>query len=642
VPDGITCSAWLATLDDVALEALLRARPEALARPPRTLTDLAGLLGNPAYVTEALRQLDRGAVQVAGVLGVLGPSSAKEVTAALARSGTVPAGHVDDALARLVALALAWPDPAGAWRVPKAVVGLAPALCGLGTPLPTSGVARIVATVRTEPSPGNGAAVITPEPVFMLVGQIRDLLVHLDRTPVKPLQSGGIGVQEQRRLAKVLGLDQDGVRRLLFLAGDAGLLSIGSKPGLVTTGGAAWLAQGEVPAAIDLLIAAVEATRTDNDQAAPLWGPSWHRSSPTLRQALESLVERPLRSPLPLLTWRWYGATEAQLAATVAALEALGLVTSTGAQPWAAPIVAADRVAAEAALAAALPPEQDDVVLQADGTAVVASRPSAALRGLLDRIARRESERTWRIEADRLRDALDRGASGAELLDQLRSHSRHRVPQVLEQLIHDAVARHGRIVVTPSATLLRVDDEPLAITLLRDKKLRALDLTQVQQGVLTSSKKPAEVLAALRSAGHSPAGPAESGRNRPAAAKTASYAYRTASPADVVRSLRKGTAEGHKSRTHGPLAAVVPIGLAQAAPGGPFDHLPVVERLLLVRALSDRRPIEIDYIDAGGSRTTRVVDDLDVDGALLVGWCHLRESERHFSPDGIMAVRPSS
>jgi predicted DNA-binding transcriptional regulator YafY len=72
-----------------------------------------------------------------------------------------------------------------------------------------------------------------------------------------------------------------------------------------------------------------------------------------------------------------------------------------------------------------------------------------------------------------------------------------------------------------------------------------------------------------------------------------------------------------------------------------FEHLPADERLLLARALDDGRPIEIDYVDSAGRRTTRVVEDLDDLGGLLAGWCRLRDDERNFSPDGILAVRPA-
>jgi hypothetical protein len=497
---------------------------------------------------------------------------------------------------------------------------------------------RVVGRLRVEPAAA-AAARVAPESVLALVDDMRALLELLDRVPIKSLQSGGIGVQEQRRLAKLLSSEQGAVRRLLHLAGDAGLLSTGTKPGLVTTSGAAWLALGEVPAAIELLAAALEAGRAGLDESAPLWGPAWHQPTPGLRQALAALVEHPDRPPLPWLTWRWYGASEVHVAAIVEALEALCLVTSSGVQPWAASLLAGDQPAAEAALAALLPTEQGDVVLQADGTAIVAGRPTAALRHLLDRMATRESERTWRIASDRVRGALDGGFGADQLLDELRRHSRHAVPQVVEQLVRDVAARHGRIVVLPATTLLRVDDEPLAITLLRDKRLKVLGLTEVQPGLLTSPKKPAEVLAALRAAGHAPIGPAETARRRPAPTgrHSSSYRSRNASPADVVRALREAPVDVPPAR----LATVHPIGTTASAKGARFDHLPVDQRLLLARALTDGRPVEIDYVDTGRRRTTRVVEDLQDLGGLLEGWCRLRDDERNFLPEGIVAVRPS-
>jgi hypothetical protein len=729
---------WLASLDDAALTGLIANRPEALTRPLRSFNDLASLLSNPISVDEALRQLDRSAVQVAGVLGTLGPSSAREIEAALARSGEVPAGHVEAALDRLTWSGLAWPGPRGRWQVPKAVIGMAGLLCGYGPPVlalaertqlyhlrpalqalglgdarsirdaafalsawarddeavaavlkaapqsvrdaleqiavhgpvrhldaeaaawlsercllvqgghdvstvPAELVAwargdRVVGVVRLEPGPSAASPVSNPEPLLALVAGLRALLERLDGTPVKPLQSGGVGVQEQRRLAKALDIEQDVVRRMLHLAGDAGLLSTGGRPGLLTTDGAAWLELDEVPAAVDVVLAALDAGRTGLGDEAPLWGLSWQRSRPSPRAALASLVDHPDRPPLPWLSWRWYGAGDDHMAAIVATLEWLGLVTAMGVQPWAAPLLAGDAAAAVQAIEAVLPGEQDDVVLQADGTAVVAGRPSTALRALLDRVARRESERTWRIEAACIRAAFDAGADAEQLLSQLADHSRHAVPQVVDQLVRDVAAQHGRIVVVPSATLLRVDDAPLAISLLRDRKLAQLALREVQPGVLSSAKKPADVLAALRAAGYAPAGPPEPARTRPAGMRSQPRAtVARASADDVVRVLRASPRDAPA-----PLATVHQLHPAPSSDNDErFEHLPADERLLLARALDDGRPIEIDYVDSAGRRTTRVVEDLDDLGGLLAGWCRLRDDERNFSPDGILAVRPA-
>jgi predicted DNA-binding transcriptional regulator YafY len=103
---------------------------------------------------------------------------------------------------------------------------------------------------------------------------------------------------------------------------------------------------------------------------------------------------------------------------------------------------------------------------------------------------------------------------------------------------------------------------------------------------------------------------------------------------DVVRVLRASV-----RADNAPLATVHQLPVAPPADAR-FDHLPVDERLLLTRALDDGRPVEIDYVDSAHRRTTRVVEDLQDLGGLLEGWCRLRDDERNFSPEGIVAVRP--
>src|SRR3954470_5606053 len=132
--EGRTYSAWLASLDDDALAALLTARPEALSRPVGSFNDLASLLSHPTAVDAALHALDWSAAQVAGVLVALGPVTADALEEALAHSGEVPAGHVDGALRRLSSRGLSWPDDDGRWHVAKAVANAAPALRELGPP----------------------------------------------------------------------------------------------------------------------------------------------------------------------------------------------------------------------------------------------------------------------------------------------------------------------------------------------------------------------------------------------------------------------------------------------------------------------------------------------------------------------------
>jgi len=130
----------------------------------------------------------------------------------------------------------------------------------------------------------------------------------------------------------------------------------------------------------------------------------------------------------------------------------------------------------------------------------------------------------------------------------------------------NAAAKHDRIRVFAAETLLRVDDEPLRVSLLRDKRLAALGLAEVQPGLLGSSKKPAAVMAALRSAGHAPVGPADKPRKLPAGrpVEPVSWRIRYADPAAVVADLRSLGGPPHEALSV--RAAPAGIGVLQAMP----------------------------------------------------------------------------
>ena len=51
--------------------------------------------------------------------------------------------------------------------------------------------------------------------------------------------------------------------------------------------------------------------------------------------------------------------------------------------------------------------------------------------------------------------------------------------------------------------------------------------------------------------------------------------------------------------------------------------------------------MRIDYRDSGGDFSTRVIEPLELDQALLTAWCQLRDAERMFSLDRIESVSPA-
>lgn len=743
-------SAHLRALSDEALLALLERRPDVLLRGVTSFDALAARLGEPSSCLAALRHLDAAAVQLLGLLveeRLSAPVS--RLTELLERTGPVPEGHVEGALARCAALALVWPD-GGHWRAAsglgrigeglldtgpslRSVVGghtltvLRPTLQSLGLPparsqrealeavcgvvesparlrevldrapdgvaalldsLATTGHgeqhegpalgwllqrdlvlvdaagghalpsevarlvrgARLVGVVRTEPPLPLAAvpdAADSAVRALDLVESVRALLDRLDADPLTPLASGGLGVQAQRRLAKALGVGQPGLCWLLDLAGSAGLVAVGYEAGRLTKAGDAWRATEPEAAYVELVAPALRVRpgpRADDEQVPPLsWGRVDERALVPLGDVAADLVRlgRPAetRALLDRLVWHHWSSFplllhRRLLGEQLTHLALLCLQQDGGPTPWLPPLLAGHDDAAAAALAAALPAAQDDAVWQADGTAVVTARPSAGLRALLDACAVRESDRTWRLTPDAVRGALDDGRTAQGLLDELRARSRHPLPQVLEQLVRDVGAKHGRVHVVPAQTTLQVSDQVLAVELLRDRRLATLGLVELVPGLLGSPKKPADVMAALRKAGHAPTGPADLARRpkRAKAPQVPSARYGPA-PEQVVRQLRAAPDQ--------PAPPPAPAQIRQPVLHGRVPRLPPDAVRLLAEALSTGGPVEIDYVDQSGSRTTRVVHDVVDTGHLLQAWCELRDDERLFDPSRITAVRPA-
>ncbi|HEX4052834.1 MAG TPA: exonuclease domain-containing protein [Tepidisphaeraceae bacterium] len=81
--------------------------------------------------------------------------------------------------------------------------------------------------------------------------------------------------------------------------------------------------------------------------------------------------------------------------------------------------------------------------------------------------------------------------------------------------------------------------------------------------------------------------------------------------------------------------------------GGPMSLLPASAResllpLELEEALDHRRPVLMEYLDAGQTRTRRVVDPIEVrriaGELVLIAHCHLRNDRRNFKLDRIVQL----
>jgi hypothetical protein len=112
-------AATLAALDDAELTGLLERRPDLLAEPaPGSFAELANRAGRPASLAAALRLLDRGTLQLAELLAVVGlPTTVADL--ALAAGNGLDRTCLDEGLAVLASLGLAVPGPDGEVSGPR-------------------------------------------------------------------------------------------------------------------------------------------------------------------------------------------------------------------------------------------------------------------------------------------------------------------------------------------------------------------------------------------------------------------------------------------------------------------------------------------------------------------------------------------
>ncbi|MGP8302563.1 helicase-associated domain-containing protein [Streptomyces inhibens] len=410
-------------------------------------------------------------------------------------------------------------------------------------PLPTpGGVNPPAASVPpTSPHDESRAAAAT------LAATVDRLLACLATQPAALRKSGGLAVREIKRLAKAAGATEPHTRLLLDLTLAADLIALTRTPAgitaLPTSAYDDWLGRppGERLAPLLAAWSALWAipTHTPFGETPTALVRGHDRHAPALRYALLAasatvppgagaplpalpLAESPAhqegaRTPLEQLLRAadWHRPlavthqpmAEDRAAHTLHEAAYLGLVAHGTLTPLGRALLADPQSLGEP-LGELLPPLLEQAHFQADLTAVVPGRPTAALAGLLASAADRESEGhavTWRFTPASVRRALDTGHTADTLLDDFtRASATGTLPQPLGYLVRDAARSHGRMRVLPAACCIRSDDETLVKELAAHRALRDLALRTIAPTVLVSGRPPAATLDALRVAGYAP------------------------------------------------------------------------------------------------------------------------------------------
>ncbi len=543
-------------LTDDALVAVLRARPDLAYPSPSTLRSLAARAASRTSLDRALARLDTPTLQVLGALVTLSRSgrapggtpsddagrpplptvTADDVAAAVGATTPDDAAAVDAVLARATAQALVWaPAPGAVAPAPGLDEVLDPVA---PTPLPERWSPVPPAPVDPRPLP---TAVVDAEAAGAAVEAVRlvDTLVRAwQDAPPPVLRSGGLGVRDVHRTARLLEVDDQVAATVIELAAGAGLVDDdGEDPPsyVLTTRADAWDEAGTAER-WGMLATAWAGTRrtpwlagTRDEKGAlrpPLgtglsrgWVPRLRTQILTALATLGPIGVRPA-DVCADLAWRSPRAVPPESAVTGLLAEA-ALLGVTGAGALATTgrtmldLLDPDGAStsspggdAEAVLAATLttilPEPVDDLLLQGDLTGVVPGRPSHELVRLIEDAAEVESRgaaTTVRFTPASVTRALDAGTTADDLLATLSRVSRTPVPQALDYLVRDTARRHASLRVGAAGSYVRAADPAVLTGLAEDPRLAGLGLIRLAPTVLAAAVPAAAVQSALRGRG---------------------------------------------------------------------------------------------------------------------------------------------
>jgi Helicase conserved C-terminal domain len=532
-----------------------------------------------------------------------------------------------------------------------------------------------------EPGPAQLAA---PDPVVATTtsadtdaaaaGSALDLMRELDllletlgAAPISELRSGGLGVREVRRVAKVTGIDEARLGLILELAAAAGLIASGIPDPQPATGEAPYWAPTlaadrfaeaspadrwhllastwlDLPARPDLI-----GTRgPDAKPYAALSDSLYSTAAPLDRRLLLSmLAELPAGAGVDngtasaALIWRrprWSKRLQpAPVADLLAEAQLLGLVGRGAISTPGRALVDDGSKHGEAsearvvdAMADALPPPIDHFLVQADLTVVVPGPLERQLADELAAVATVESAgaaMVYRVSEQSIRHALDIGKTADALHSLFEKHSKTPVPQGLTYLIDDVARRHGQLRIGMAASFVRCEDPTLlaqAVAAAEHLGLRVLAPT-----VAISQAPISEVLAALRDAGFAPA----------AEDSTGAIVDLRARGARVPTPQRRRPHRSMPRPSRETLSAVVAV--LRKVTTAPFSSVrvdPAVAMSLLQRAAYQQDTVVIGYVDAAGVATQRVVSPIAVAGGQLVAFDSASGRAREFAIHRITEV----
>lgn len=353
------------------------------------------------------------------------------------------------------------------------------------------------------------------------------LLRQIEAGDVATLKAGGIGAREIKRLAKLTGIDDRDVARLLELLFEGRLIVPTGSGVTVTPLAARWWQLSRARRWIVLVRAWLGASvfisqalsRTDEGKLRPALDDhemlaaagSARRGLVDLASGLASGEAFDIDQLAEASVWRcpnlWgvgHPPPEHLVDWTVAEAELLGLVAQNAPAPTLAALASDDEARLHELAAAMLGEDQGHVMLQSDLTAVALGPLSPRVAGVLGEMADRITDSAvpqFRFSETSIRRAFDRGWGSEGVVEFLSAHALSGVPQPLSYLIADVERRYGSVRILDTRGVIVTEDEATALEIASSSRAARLGLRIIAPTVLIGPVEPRRLLDELRAEG---------------------------------------------------------------------------------------------------------------------------------------------
>jgi hypothetical protein len=497
--------------------------------------------------------------------------------------------------------------------------------------------------------------------VIDLLREVEVVLETLGATAIPELRSGGLGVRDVKRLAKVTGIDEARLGLILEVSAAAGLIAAGMPepdphdgvgPYWAPTVAADRFVESSAASKWHLLASTwldlpgrpslIGSRGPDGKPYAALSDSLFSTAAPLDRRLLlDVLTDLPAgagvdaTSASRAMVWRrprWAVRLQpGPVGDLLTEAHALGVVGRGAiASPGRKMLASETPDAVVAAMDKVLPEPIDHFLLQADLTVIVPGPLQRELAEQLGAVANVESAgaaMVYRISEASIRRALDTGRTASELHALFSRHSKTPVPQGLTYLIDDVARRHGQLRVGMAQSFVRCEDAALLAQAVASPAAEPLEMRLLAPTVAVSQAPISEVLAALRDAGFAPA----------AEDSTGAIVDIRARGARVPVPPRRRTYRASPSPTSQTLGAIVAVLRKVATtPSSRLD--PTVAISQLQEAAHLQSSVVIGYVDPAGVATQRVVAPINIRGGQLTAYDPASGRVREFAIHRVTSV----